>query len=160
DDGLPNNRVEAILQDRRGFMWFGTTDGLARYDGYRVVTYKHLPDNPNSLSNNIVTALAEDTAGALWVGTRPRGPNRLDLHTHSFTRYHASPENAQSLADNSVTALALDADGTLWVGTANRQLHRFEPAVGTFRRYLLAPCGRPASVEKIVPSPSGGLWVL
>src|SRR5262245_14361722 len=85
DDGLPNNRVEAMLQDRRGFMWFGTADGLARYDGYRVVTYKRLPENPNSLSNNIFTAHAEDVNGALLIGTREGGLNRLDPHTHIFT---------------------------------------------------------------------------
>src|SRR5689334_14782324 len=69
DDGLAQNTVEAILQDRQGFMWFGTVDGLSRYDGYRFITYRNNPDDTNSLSQNHIRDLFEDKDGMIWIGT-------------------------------------------------------------------------------------------
>lgn len=160
EDGLPNNRIEAILQDRQGFLWFGTTDGLARYDGYRFVTYKHRPDTPNSLSNNLVSALVEDAMGMLWIGTREGGLNRLDPRTDTFTRYPASPDRPHDGGVRQVTALAVDAAGPLWIGTATHQLYRFEPATGVFTAYPLVPCGPSTPVERLLLQPSGRLWIL
>ena len=158
DDGLPHNRIEAMLQDRRGFMWFGTSDGLARYDGYRLITYKYDPHNPRSLSNNIVTALLEDQAGMIWVGTREGGLNRLDPDTLSFTRYRPDRNDPGSLGGNEISALANDQAGNLWVG-AGGQLNRFDATTQKFARYPLAPCGINSPIKKIVASAEGALWV-
>lgn len=68
-DGLSQSWVRAILQDRCGFIWFGTSDGLNKYDGYTFTVYKNIPNNPNSLHNNTITALHENTDGNLWIGT-------------------------------------------------------------------------------------------
>ena len=80
-DGLAHNSVYAIHQDREGFLWFGTLDGLDRYDGYAFVTHRHDPSDPSSLPHNLVRSLHEDADGTLWVGTqngvarrRPRAP--------------------------------------------------------------------------------------
>ena len=70
EQGLSQNSVVSILQDRQGFMWFGTQDGLNRYDGYRFRVFKHDPDNPVSLGNNYIQTLYEDRDGVLWIGTR------------------------------------------------------------------------------------------
>ena len=77
EQGLSQNTVHCILQDSRGFMWFGTQDGLNRYDGYRFTTFKHDSNNPRSLSNNIVRAVYEDHSATIWVGTMV-GLNKLD----------------------------------------------------------------------------------
>jgi hypothetical protein len=69
NDGLSQSNVKAILQDRRGFMWFATQDGLDRYDGNTFVVYKHNPKDPDSLSANLVTDLIEDDQGYLWIAT-------------------------------------------------------------------------------------------
>lgn len=84
--GLSNNTVEAVVEDRRGFMWFGTPDGLNRYDGYDFVVYRNVPGDPGSLSHNFVWALYEDRAGTLWVGTLA-GLNRYERDIDSFTRF-------------------------------------------------------------------------
>ncbi len=68
-DGLAHDNVSAVLQDRQGFMWFGTLDGLSRYDGTRVVTYHHVPGDTTSLLHDRIRSLHEDRAGYLWVGT-------------------------------------------------------------------------------------------
>src|SRR5215210_3455793 len=122
DNGLPNNHVETILQDRRGFMWIGTWEGLARYDGYRLLTYKHDPSNPGSLSSSAIMALLADRNGMLWVGTREGGLNRFDPISQTFTRYQPDPANPKSIGDSGVNALAEDQAGVLWVGTNNGQL--------------------------------------
>ena len=69
NDGLSQSNVTAILQDRRGFMWFATRDGLNRYDGNTFVVYKHNPNDPDSLSANFIQDLMEDDQGYLWIAT-------------------------------------------------------------------------------------------
>ena len=69
EQGLSQPNVMAILQDRVGFMWFGTQAGLNRYDGVEMAVYRHDPGDPASLSHNLVYALSEDPSGDLWIGT-------------------------------------------------------------------------------------------
>ena len=85
-DGLSHNTVLSILQDRQGYLWVGTVDGLNRYDGYGFVIFRHDPQDSTSLSGNNVSALLEDLDGQLWVGT-PRGLSLLDSDTGGFVRY-------------------------------------------------------------------------
>jgi ligand-binding sensor domain-containing protein len=68
DQGLSQSRVDHMLQDRRGFIWIGTYNGLNRYDGYRFKVYKPDPNNPNSLAGLEVYSLLEDRSGMLWIG--------------------------------------------------------------------------------------------
>ena len=77
NDGLSQGYVTAILQDRRGFMWFATRDGLNRYDGNTFVVYKNSPNDPSSLSSNFLHDLIEDDNGYLWISTNT-GVNRFD----------------------------------------------------------------------------------
>lgn len=87
EDGLPHNNVRTILQDRHGFMWFGTADGLARYDGYNFKVFKHDPTDLSSMSDSYVRALHEDSGGDLWIATNVGGLNKFDPITETFTRY-------------------------------------------------------------------------
>jgi signal transduction histidine kinase/ligand-binding sensor domain-containing protein/DNA-binding response OmpR family regulator len=116
-DGLSQNAVAAILQDDRGFMWFGTKDGLNRYDGHSFLVLRHDPLDPGSLSDSDITALFEDRSGTLWVGTRNGGVNRYDRDRERFHR-HATRLGAP------VSAFAQDAAGDLWIGTDGAGLLR------------------------------------
>jgi signal transduction histidine kinase/CheY-like chemotaxis protein/ligand-binding sensor domain-containing protein len=87
DQGLSNTTVNCIFQDSRGFMWFGTRDGLNRYDGIKMVVYKNQPGNPASLSDNFINCIYEDAGQNLWVGT-PYSLNRFNPVTNKFTRYN------------------------------------------------------------------------
>lgn len=170
-DGLPDNTVTAILQDHLGFLWLGTPNGLARYDGYQYLTYKPDREIPGSLSGRTVTALLEDRDGTLWVGTRQGGLNRLDRATGTFSHYRHDPGDPRSLSFDTVSALYEDRDGVLWVGTGDPEnaaggggLNRLDDRqAGRFARFVHDP-GDPASlahdvVGEVREDEAGRLWI-
>jgi len=134
--GLPAAEVFAILHDRRGFMWFGTADGLVRYDGYEFRVFRHRPENPNSLAHNIVRDIKEDAANNLWLATEG-GLDLWDPRTERFTHFQYDPHNPASLSGNKVQVLVPEKDGTLWVGTMGDGLNHFDPRSGKFERFLV-----------------------
>ena len=85
EQGLSQSAVICLLQDSRGFMWFGTEDGLSKYDGYDFVVYRHDPQDPQSLSDNFVESIYEDQSQVLWIGTRGGGLNQFDREKETFT---------------------------------------------------------------------------
>ena len=134
DDGLSHNTVVDILQDRRGFMWFATAEGLNRFDAHAFVVYKHNPDDPGSISDNAIRDLMEDDHGYLWVAAYP-GVNKFDPTTERTTRYVHDPKNRNSLSGHSVESILRDSRGHLWFGTSETGLDRFDPATETFAHY-------------------------
>ena len=133
-EGLSQSSVTAIVQDRQGFMWFGTQDGLNRYDGYSFTVYQNDPLQPSSLSDNYVLALYEDRKGQLWVGTDDGGLCRFNKQTGKFSVFKSTQKDSKSLTDNHVTAIKEDGQGNLWIATGNG-LSRFDPVRGIFTRY-------------------------
>jgi ligand-binding sensor domain-containing protein len=115
-DGLSNNVVTSILQDSKGFMWFGTQEGLNRYDGYEFKVFTHQPGDSGSLSDNSVAALWEDGHGVLWVGT-DSGLNAYDPQTERFTRYRNDPNDSNTISSDDIMAICQDRQGELWIGT-------------------------------------------
>jgi len=161
EDGLSQNAVYALLQDRQGFMWMGTKDGLNRYDGSAVTVYRHDPFDPATLSSSYVTALLEDTRGGFWVGTQDGGLSRLDRATGAVVRYARSPRLR-------ITALVEDARGDIWLGTAGGGAYRLAASVAgmpeaAFHRYAHDP--RDATslsddrVTSLLADHRGTLWI-
>ena len=114
EDGLPSNYVRALMQDSRGFMWFGTLDGLARYDGHEMVVYQHDPRDSTTLSNNWIYSLCEDHTGAIWIGTH-HGLNRLDPLTGNIKRYYFNPPGSTGPNRLKVFDIYEARDSSLWV---------------------------------------------
>ena len=92
DEGLPNYIITEIVEDRFGFLWLATCEGLFRYDGYEYKAYRHDVRDSTSLSNPYVRSLLEDRDGNLWVGTS-NGLNLLDRRTGKFQQFKPSPED-------------------------------------------------------------------
>ncbi len=161
EEGLSQSTVRCILQDRRGFIWFGTEDGLNRFDGYGFKVYRHDPDNAASLGNNAIQALYEDSSGSLWVGTEGRGLDKLDRETEQFTHYRAGPEDWAGLSHDYIHALYEDKTGVLWIGTGGG-LSRVDLKLGRWTNYrqdTRAPDAiRRGSVDAILESRAGILW--
>ncbi|MCP4215998.1 MAG: response regulator, partial [bacterium] len=135
EDGLSQSSILCMLQDRKGFMWFGTEDGLNRYDGYDFKVIKHDARDPKSISGNVIRAMLEDRTGVMWVGTRDAGLNRYHRENAGFTRYKHIPGNTQSLGHNAVRDIYEDASGVLWIGTTGGGLNRFNRQKETFTVY-------------------------
>jgi PAS domain S-box-containing protein len=133
--GLSQNNVTCILQDKKGFMWFGTQDGLNKYDGYTYTLYRNDPRNAASLSHNYIHTLFEDKQGRLWVGSDDGGLSLFEANTETFINYKHTPGVDNSLAHNKVTAIVQDAKGYLWVGTAGGGLDRFDTRQQTFTHF-------------------------
>ncbi|MCB0190587.1 MAG: SpoIIE family protein phosphatase [Anaerolineae bacterium] len=138
EDGLSQSTIYAIAQDHHGFMWFGTQDGLNKFDGYNFTIYKHDPDDPTTIADNFVRAIYEDGNGVLWVGT-DSGLNRFDRDTETFTRFKHDPTHDQSLSDNTVRVIYEDNTGLMWIGTEEGGLNRFNRDTETFIAYRHEP---------------------
>lgn len=152
-----------MLQDSQGFMWFGTEDGLNKYDGYTFTVYKHDPEDPYSLSDNWIQAMLEDASGTLWIGTRENGLERYDRNLDQFTHFRNDPEDPSSLSDDEITAIYQDRDGVLWIGTGGGGLDRYDQENERFIHYQHDP-DDPHSLSSNVVSTiykdrEGVLWI-
>ena len=116
-DGLSQSTVQAIVKDKHGFMWFGTQDGLNKFDGYKFTVYRHQPNNPKSLRKNHILSLYEDRKGNLWVGTLNGGISLYDRKNDSFINYIEEPENPDKLSHSVITSIYEDRKGNFWIGT-------------------------------------------
>ena len=154
DQGLSDSTVLAIAEDPRGFMWFGTEDGLNRYDGYECVVYRYDDENSRSLSQNLVAALLVDREGILWVGTSG-GLNRYDPDSDSFIRYETISPDSTGRSSPAVHSLYEDRSGDLWIGGDNG-LSRFDRQTGNFERFSHPGAQR---VNAILEDREGRLWI-
>ena len=133
DDGLSQSSVQVIFQDKQGFLWFGTADGLNRYDGIAFKVYRQHPDNMSTISDNYITAIIEDDEGVLWIGTRS-GLNKFDRKAEKFQRIYHQANSQNSLSNNHITSIIKDIAGMFWVGTP-KGLNRLDPKTLDVQRY-------------------------
>ena len=143
EDGLSQSTVNCMMQDKKGYLWFGTANGLNRYDGYNFVVYVNDPTDSTSISGNGILSICEDKDGYIWIGTTEGVLNRFDRRTGTFARYYitenlkAVPDSEEVFydfplplsrnSDKSITAIAQDDLGYLWIGTWGEGLIKFDP---------------------------------
>jgi len=129
-DGLPSSHVYKIIEDRRGFVWIGTRDGLARYDGAAFRVWRHDAGDPGSIASNDVPTVYADRDGRIWCG----GDDGLSMFDPSagdlFIHYRHDANDVASLSSNDVWAVTSDADGTIWIGGYGGGVDRLDPASG------------------------------
>lgn len=133
EQGLSNSTIETILQDNKGFIWFGTRDGLNKYDGSKMIVYNNNSNDSASISDNFITSLYEDTQHYLWVGTR-NGLNKFDPKKNRFIRMKHQPANVKSISNNYISAIIGDANGNIWMGTTGGGINRYHTASNSFKR--------------------------
>src|SRR6267142_946051 len=117
ENGLSHPSVYGVAQDRAGFLWFTTQDGVSRYDGYRFKVFQHDPSNPASLAENDSSPMVVDDDGSIWIGTWGGGLDRFDPATETFQHFRKSANDPRSLKDDRIQVLLRDRRGAIWVGT-------------------------------------------
>lgn len=122
EDGLSQNAVSDMLQDSRGFMWFGTKDGLNRYDGYSFTTFRHDPFDAETISGNDITKLFEDAHGGLWIGLRSGELCYFRRDSGKFLRIKLP--GSPGMPNFEISALAGSEGKTLWVAALGNGLFR------------------------------------
>lgn len=115
--GLSQSDINCIYQDDEGFMWFGTFDGLNKYDGYKFVNYVPNPNDPESISSNIVFVITGDKKGNLWIGTTGGGLNKFDKVTERFTKFNHDPNDNSTIDSDFIRYVYIDKEERLWVST-------------------------------------------
>ncbi|MGA0555364.1 sensor histidine kinase [Larkinella sp. VNQ87] len=163
DNGLSQSEAYCILKDKRGYVWFGTQDGLNRYDGYQITHYKHNPFDSTTLSHDQIISLHEDMRGNIWVGT-VNGLDQYNPVTGRFRRYGGLLEphrRRYNLA--SVSAIVSDRFGTLWLGTSwgvKRLVFTDSTRYQVFHYAIENEYDRRAQVvNALLMGPGGILWV-
>ncbi len=162
-NGLSSNTVNTVIQDSKGFLWFGTETGLNRYDGYRIKIYQHNRYDLNSLSNNYIWSLCEDSAGNIWIATDGGGVNKLNPQTEIFTRFQHNENDNTSLSTDIVQVVHCDRKGNLWVGTWDGGVNRLQKNNNRFTRFLHDP-KNPKSLSNnkihfIKEDSEGNIWI-
>lgn len=158
-EGLPSNSITAITQDKTGFMWFGTDEGLVRYDGYDFTLFQSATDDSTALNDSRIFSLLSDRNGDLWVGTAVPGINHYHAASQTFTRYALSEDS--TAIGGEVYALLEDQVGILWIGT-NAGLFRKQPNSEHFEHIPWesdsADPRRP-NIYSLTQDQAGVLWV-
>jgi signal transduction histidine kinase/ligand-binding sensor domain-containing protein/DNA-binding response OmpR family regulator len=144
DDGLSQNAVYSILKDSQGFMWFGTKDGLNRYDGRNFVIYQHNPFDSTTISDAFVMKLYEDSRGLIWTGSMSGDINVFHRETDVFQRISLMNDNDEKINSNEITEIIEGSDGTMWIGTIGNGLinvifDQNNENSYTFKQYLNDP---------------------
>lgn len=159
EQGLSNQAVYALLQDRQGFLWVGTQNGLDRYDGRRFVHYNHVSGDPGSLGDNFIRCLLEDRKGLIWIGHR-EGISCLDQTTERFENFSLRAFGAGQKKISEVLSLAELPNGSLLVGTSSG-LFFFDVPKKAFTRILpqhgAAP-GQGLRVNALLPFGETRCW--
>ncbi|MFT3805818.1 two-component regulator propeller domain-containing protein [Arenimonas sp.] len=159
-DGLPANATSALALDRDGYLWIGTRDGLARYDGVSYRVYRYVPGDEGSLQGNYVFALWVDSKNRIWVGTEGKGLSMLDTDRRAFRHYR--PDTHKLITNADVMAVVEDRRGNIWFGTYGGGLYRIDRRGGLTR--FVPKTGNPnslpsANVVSLAVDARGSLWV-
>ena len=160
NNGLSNNFVSDIFQDREGFLWFATDDGLNRFDGYEFKVYRNNPDDENSISDNTIISFSEDQNGNIWIGTKNGFINRYDPVLDKFTKWEIKSDLTK---ENPINIIHVDKDNLIWMGTYRSGLYRLNPSNGKIDHWVMN-AKDPTSisgnyVSSIIEDELGNFWI-
>lgn len=160
EEGLSQSSVICVLQDHKGFLWFGTRDGLNRYDGYTFKKYRYNSQDSGSLSNSYIRFLYEDEYNNLWIGTN-NGLNKYIADKDSFKRYSQNLGKTQNESANEIWSIVSYNKDYLWLGTGFG-LKKFDTKKGTFSRYDIIDNKKKGSndvTRNLLKTSDGALWI-
>ncbi|WP_333819545.1 two-component regulator propeller domain-containing protein [Ohtaekwangia sp.] len=151
EEGLSQSTVETILNDSEGYMWFGTRDGLNRYDGNKIIVYHHNPKDSTSISSSEINHVFEDKANNLWIATT-RGIDRFDRQKEIFIHYRTNK------GDIDASRFVQDKKGNLWLASWDG-LYKFNARENRFMLFHIQPDTIRMDVPQIMEDNQGFLWI-
>lgn len=161
DNGLSSNHTSHIFQDRKGFLWISTQDGINRYDGYRFKHFRHLPGNTNSLSDYASGHIFEDSKGNFWIATR-EGLDVFNPDNETFIHYNPQKDSTILLGSEKIVCTTEDKYGNIWVGT-RKGLSLFNPKTKKFTLFQNNPSDKNSLsfnyVTSLLFDSENNLWV-
>ena len=134
EQGVSNSSITCIFQDSRGFIWFGTRDGLNRYDGAKIKIYRNSPNNPGTISDNFIRCIYEDSNHKLWIGTSD-GLNKFDPVTDRFAACYNDKKNSSSLACDVINAVCCVDGENMLIGTFGKGIDLFNKSTNAARHF-------------------------
>ncbi|MBK7106538.1 MAG: hypothetical protein IPH62_14770 [Ignavibacteriae bacterium] len=179
EEGLSQSSILSILQDKRGYLWIGTANGLNRFDGYEFVVYNNITEDSSSISDNEITSMYEDKEGFIWIGTAKGILNKFNPKTETFKHYDIASSSDWYLIDeekfynypltlsrnqnSTITTIDEDNDGNLWIGTWGKGLIKFNPKTNQ-KKYLYHFPNRinalsSNNIVKVFVDSKGIIWV-
>ncbi len=135
-DGLSELNPNCILQDKQGFIWIATNDGLNRYDGYKFKIFRNDIKDTTSIGNNYIQDIKEDSDGNIWIATVGGGLNKFDRKTNRFSHYLHNEKNSKSISSNFVSKIVIERSGKIWAATQQNGLDLFDPKTGDCLHYV------------------------
>jgi len=154
-NGLSQNTVNAILQDKLGFMWFGTKDGLNRFDGLSFRTFRSRKGDPKSLGSNFITALYEDENGKMWVGT-DAGLYIYEPEMEAFRLFDLHDSNGSSVL-KPVSMIGGDKNGRIWIAVESHGLYCYDSKIGKVKNHRFSNISSNVTTFNI--DKSGRMWI-
>jgi signal transduction histidine kinase/ligand-binding sensor domain-containing protein len=160
NDGLSLSSVYDIYQDSKGFIWFGTEDGLNKFDGQSVTVYGATTDQLNILANKWIEMIYEDKAGMIWLGSRG-GLTKYNPRNGNFSAIRHDPEDLSTLSNDTVTAMATDLANVIWIGTLHG-LNRIDRVTNEVERILPEEeelAGLTSRITGLIQDEAGTFWI-
>ena len=164
EQGLSQSSVAALAQDRRGFVWLATEEGVNRFDAYSFRIYRNESGDSTALSDSYTKVLLTDNQGTIWVGTLAGGICAFNHYTDRFTTYRYNPKNPRSISSNTINAMIQSRrNGFLWIGTGDGGINSFNPASGEFTRFYHTPANPQTIPSNLInclyEDADGMLWI-
>lgn len=156
DDGLSQSTVETLYQDKDGYIWIGTNDGLDRYNGYQFNHYKYDKYDKNTISNNYIVDIIQDKDGYMWIATL-KGLNRIDVENNEIKQYY-SGDSKGGLSDDNLWEILCTSDNKLLVSSING-LSLYQPDSDSFVRVLNDKSLPSQFIYSLAEDKKGNIWI-
>lgn len=162
EDGLSQSTINCIFQDKNGYMWFGTQDGLNKYDGYKFEILRNDPSDTNSISHSWIWDVFEDSHSNLWIATW-NGLTKYDPKNDKYTNYFQDENNTHSIQGDRPTSICEDKEGNIWIGTWGGGLNYYNRQTGYFTHFRMESTSSEGIaddfIRKIFLDSQGNLWI-